>query len=42
MAMAFAPAALKVGTLRIADPQVVSKSYPEYWTAVADCLEIIK
>lgn len=42
MAMAFAPAALKVGSIRIDDPMVVSKSYPEYWTAVADCLEVIK
>jgi 3-phosphoshikimate 1-carboxyvinyltransferase len=32
MAMAFAPAAIKLGTLRINDPQVVSKSYPNYWT----------
>lgn len=31
MAMAFAPAALKVSNLRIADPQVVSKSYPNFW-----------
>lgn len=41
MAMSFAPAALKVGTIRIDDPMVVSKSYPEYWTAVADCLEVM-
>lgn len=31
MAMAFAPAAIKLGTLVIADPGVVSKSYPSYW-----------
>ncbi|MDR1737505.1 MAG: 3-phosphoshikimate 1-carboxyvinyltransferase [Candidatus Symbiothrix sp.] len=31
MAMAFAPACLKTGAVRIADPQVVSKSYPHYW-----------
>lgn len=31
MAMAFAPAAMRVPSLRIADPQVVSKSYPGYW-----------
>jgi 3-phosphoshikimate 1-carboxyvinyltransferase len=31
MAMAFAPACLKTGALRIADPAVVSKSYPRYW-----------
>lgn len=31
MAMAFAPASLKHPNLRIADPHVVSKSYPSYW-----------
>ena len=31
MAMAFAPAALVLHTLKINDPQVVSKSYPNYW-----------
>jgi 3-phosphoshikimate 1-carboxyvinyltransferase len=31
MAMAFAPLCLKTGALQIADPQVVSKSYPKFW-----------
>ena len=31
MAMAFAPASLRISNLQIADPQVVSKSYPSYW-----------
>lgn len=31
MAMAFAPACLTLGELRINHPQVVSKSYPHYW-----------
>ena len=31
MAMAFAPVALKNGHVCINDPQVVSKSYPNYW-----------
>lgn len=31
MAMAFAPAVIKFPTLQIADPHVVSKSYPKYW-----------
>lgn len=31
MAMAFAPAALKLGKVKINDPEVVSKSYPKYW-----------
>lgn len=31
MAMAFAPVALKDGSIIINNPQVVSKSYPHYW-----------
>lgn len=31
MAMAFAPAALKMDHITISEPQVVSKSYPQYW-----------
>lgn len=31
MAMAFAPAAVRYGTLRINNPEVVSKSYPHFW-----------
>jgi len=31
MAMAFAPASLIFGNIKIASPQVVSKSYPNYW-----------
>ena len=31
MAMAFAPAALKLGSICVNNPQVVSKSYPHYW-----------
>ena len=31
MAMAFAPAAFRFPGMRIAEPQVVSKSYPAYW-----------
>ena len=31
MAMAFAPAAIVLGSLRIRHPEVVSKSYPRYW-----------
>lgn len=31
MAMAFAPACMVLGSLRINNPQVVSKSYPGYW-----------
>lgn len=31
MALAFAPAALRIEGLKINNPQVVSKSYPHYW-----------
>lgn len=31
MAMAFAPACIRLGEIRINDPHVVSKSYPHYW-----------
>lgn len=31
MAMAFAPACMKRGSVAVNDPQVVSKSYPGYW-----------
>jgi len=31
MAMAFAPAALLLGHIRIKDPMVVTKSYPQFW-----------
>jgi 3-phosphoshikimate 1-carboxyvinyltransferase len=31
MAMAFAPACLKTGKIKINNPQVVSKSYPVFW-----------
>ncbi len=31
MAMAFAPCAITMGCIRIADPDVVTKSYPTFW-----------
>ena len=31
MALAFAPVALKCPGLQISNPEVVSKSYPDYW-----------
>ena len=31
MAMAFAPVALQLGSIRVNNPEVVSKSYPHYW-----------
>lgn len=31
MAMAFAPVALSLGHIRIRDPMVVTKSYPQFW-----------
>lgn len=35
MAMAFAPCALKLGSIKINNPHVVSKSYPNYWKNLA-------
>lgn len=35
MALAFAPAALRCPGIQIADPEVVSKSYPDYWKDIA-------
>ena len=32
MAMAFAPLAMKFGTVKIENPEVVSKSYPAFWS----------
>lgn len=32
MAMAFAPCAIRMGEITIEDPDVVSKSYPTYWS----------
>ena len=38
MALAFAPAALRIsGGLRINNPMVVTKSYPNYWEDLAQC-----
>lgn len=37
MAMAFAPLAMKIQGLRISNPQVVSKSYPNYWEDLKSC-----
>lgn len=37
MAMAFAPLAIKIKGLRISNPQVVSKSYPNYWEDLKSC-----
>lgn len=45
MALAFAPAALRVQGLKINNPQVVSKSYPRYWEDMAQSgfdIEVIK
>ncbi|NDV78936.1 3-phosphoshikimate 1-carboxyvinyltransferase [Dysgonomonas sp. 511] len=45
MAMAFAPAAIKLGDINIATPGVVTKSYPRYWNdlkSVGFEIEILK
>ena len=35
MALAFAPAALRINSLRINNPQVVTKSYPYFWEDIS-------
>ena len=42
MAMAFAPASLVLPTIQINHPQVVSKSYPNYWNDLQQAGFIIK
>ncbi|MDL2257455.1 3-phosphoshikimate 1-carboxyvinyltransferase [Bacteroidales bacterium OttesenSCG-928-I14] len=37
MAMAFAPAALALGKIKINNPEVVNKSYPGYWSTLENC-----
>ena len=37
MALAFAPAAMRMSGLRINQPQVVSKSYPHFWEDLKHC-----
>lgn len=37
MAMAFAPLAMKINGIRINNPEVVSKSYPNYWEDLKSC-----
>lgn len=37
MALAFAPAACCTGQLRINNPKVVTKSYPNYWDDLSQC-----
>lgn len=43
MAMAFAPLVSKLGEIQIKDPEVVGKSFPDYWEQVAKLgVQIIK
>lgn len=42
MAMAFAPACLVLDALEIEHPEVVSKSYPDYWKAVEEVVSSVK
>ena len=37
MALAFAPASLRIPGLRINNPHVVTKSYPKYWEHLSQC-----
>lgn len=42
MAMALAPCCLRLGQLRVNNPQVVSKSYPQFWSDLASCGFVIE
>jgi 3-phosphoshikimate 1-carboxyvinyltransferase len=42
MAMAFAPASIKTGSVSIAKPGVVTKSYPQYWDDLSSAGFLIK
>ena len=42
MAMAFAPACLVLDALEIEHPEVVSKSYPDYWKAVEQVVSSVR
>lgn len=42
MAMAFAPAKLIFPDLRIEDPTVVEKSFPDYWQEISKCITPLK
>jgi len=41
MALAFAPLALKTGKIKIINPEVVSKSYPNFWNDLREAGFII-
>ncbi len=41
MAMAMAPLAMKTGSVTINNPEVVSKSYPNYWKQLGKVLEVV-
>ena len=36
MAMALAPLSIRLGSLCMNDPEVVSKSYPQFWAHLKD------
>ncbi len=40
MAMAFAPAVFRLGKIRIHHPQVVTKSYPEFWQQIGRFVDL--
>ncbi|MDD6473291.1 MAG: 3-phosphoshikimate 1-carboxyvinyltransferase, partial [Bacteroidales bacterium] len=42
MAMAFAPACLRLPSIKIAHPKVVTKSYPEFWSHLVEAKFEIK
>jgi 3-phosphoshikimate 1-carboxyvinyltransferase len=42
MAMAFAPLALRLREISIEDPDVVTKSFPGFWTEMGKLLEVVR
>jgi 3-phosphoshikimate 1-carboxyvinyltransferase len=42
MAMAFTPAAIRFAGLQIENPEVVSKSYPDFWNELKNAGFVIK
>ncbi|MFN2422359.1 MAG: 3-phosphoshikimate 1-carboxyvinyltransferase [Cryomorphaceae bacterium] len=42
MAMAFAPLALALGEISIEDPEVVTKSFPEFWAEMGKVLQVVR
>lgn len=42
MAMSFAPAAIALGSVKIEDPMVVTKSYPDFWKDLSRIVKVLE